>query len=118
MFQTSRIHSQNGLKHVDDVKNLKIELKYEFKSVHFIYLCCIITSQRTVQKTELNKLLVTLLSICKSGETFPFIEPSSAQFTNPTEGTFSRCAHCEIPNVYNRMTIKCINDFLVASIIL
>jgi len=28
---------------------------------------------------------------------FRLIEPSSGQFTNHTEGTFSRCAHCGIP---------------------
>jgi len=52
MFRTLRIHSQTGLKHVVDVKHWKIELKYEFKSVHFICLCCIIISQRTVQKKK------------------------------------------------------------------
>jgi len=26
------------------------------------------------------------------------IEPSSGQFINHTEGTFSRCAHCGFPN--------------------
>jgi len=30
---------------------------------------------------------------------FWLIEPSSGQFTNHTQGTFSRCAHCGIPNV-------------------
>jgi len=42
----------------------------------------------------------TLLSIYKSGNMFRLIEPSSGQFTNHTEGTFSRCAHCGNPNIY------------------
>jgi len=41
-----------------------------------------------------------LLSIYKAGNMFWLIEPSSGQFTNHTEGTFIRCAHCGIPNVY------------------
>jgi hypothetical protein len=35
-----------------------------------------------------------LSSIYKSGNMFQLIEPSSIQFTNHTEGTFSRRAHC------------------------
>ena len=31
---------------------------------------------------------------------FRLIDPSSGQFSNNTEGTFSRCAHCGIPNVF------------------
>ena len=41
-----------------------------------------------------------LLSIYKSGNMFRLIEPSSGQFTNHTEGTLSRCAHCGISNAY------------------
>jgi len=43
---------------------------------------------------------IVLLSICKSGNTFRLIEPSPGQFINHIEGTFSRGAHCGIPNVY------------------
>jgi len=42
---------------------------------------------------------IVLLSIYKSGNMFRLIEPSSGHFINHTEGTFSRCAHCGIPNV-------------------
>jgi len=59
----------------------------------------------------------TLLSSYKSGNMFPLIKPSSGQFTSHTEGTFSRCAHCGIPNVYNRMTIKCIMTYWLSFII-
>ena len=31
---------------------------------------------------------------------FRLVEPSSGQSTNHTEGTFSKCAHCGIPNIY------------------
>jgi len=48
-----------------------------------------------IQNTSNN-----LLSIYISGKIFRLIEPSSVQFTHHTEGTFIRCAHCEIPNVY------------------
>jgi len=45
----------------------------------------------------------TLLSIYKSGNMFRLIDPSSGQFTNHIEGTFSRCAQCGIPNVYKSL---------------
>jgi len=47
-----------------------------------------------------------LSSISKSGNMFRLIEPSSGQFTNHTEGTFSSCAHCGIPNVYKSYDSK------------
>jgi len=31
---------------------------------------------------------------------FQLIKPSSGQFTNHIEGTFSKCAYCWIRNVY------------------
>ena len=49
-----------------------------------------------------------LLSVYKSGNMFRLIEPSSGQFTNHIEGTFSRCARCGIPNVYKSYENKSI----------
>jgi len=49
---------------------------------------------------------VVVLLIYKSGDMFRLIEPSSGQFTNHIEGTFSRCAQCGIPNVYKSYDSK------------
>jgi len=50
---------------------------------------------------------------------FRLIEPSSGLFTDHTEGTFSRCAHCGIPNVYKSYdNKKGINDCCNIGIIL
>jgi len=42
---------------------------------------------------------IVLSSIYKSGNMFQLIQQSTGQFINHTEGTFSRCARCGIPNV-------------------
>ena len=39
---------------------------------------------------------------------FRLIEPSSGQFTNHTEGTFSRCAHCGISQCAHLLNIPSI----------
>jgi len=57
-----------------------------------------------------------LLSIYKSGNMFRLIEPSSVQFTNHTEGTFSRRAHCGMPDVYKTYDNKRYKWLLTASI--
>ena len=49
---------------------------------------------------------------------FGSLSHHQANSQNYTEGTFSRCARCTITNVYKSMTMKGINDCLVASIIL
>jgi len=45
---------------------------------------------------------MVLLSIYKSGNMFRLIEPIHKRI----EGTFSRCAHCGIPNVYKSLSIE------------
>ena len=73
MFWTSWVHSQDGLKHVDDIKNWKLNKSINLKSAHFICACCIIIWQCTVKKKHKSQsillivqLTATLCYMCKN----------------------------------------------------